>query len=158
MVRRGIERISQTTDLFCVRNDGTEADWNETHQNDDWWQTVHCKEDLDHVKTKTSCHFPWKDTEWQEERVVVFTFQIVEEISADFHGKTADLDERMPVTMGMVVAMETPVDFGYGPHLRYALLLGCGHIQNEQQLQDVQLCQVCCFHPDLQYFHEIFLD
>ncbi len=31
-------------------------------------------------------------------------------------------------------------------------------IMQNEQLQDVQLCQVCCFHPDLQYFHEIFLD
>ncbi len=37
---------------------------------------------------------------------------IVQEISADFHGKTANLDERMPVAM--VVAIETRVDFGYG--------------------------------------------
>ena len=36
---------------------------------------------------------------------------IVQEISTDFHGKTADLDKRMSIAM--VVAMETPVDFGY---------------------------------------------
>ena len=41
---------------------------------------------------------------------------IVQEISADFHGKTAKIDERMPLPT--VVPLEVTVDFGYGPHLR----------------------------------------
>ncbi len=55
---------------------------------------------------------------------------IVQEILADFHGKTANLDERMSIIM--VVAMKIPVDFRYGPHLRY-LPLPWKH--NEQLLR-----------------------
>ncbi len=49
-----------------------------------------------------------------------FGILIVKENSADFHGKTANLDKRMAVAM--VVAMEIPVNFGYGPHLKYPAL------------------------------------
>ena len=86
-----------------------------------------------------------------------------------------------------VVPLEVTVDIGYGPHLRccplpwkqgysattfkWSLWLlsnhvsiatssfpDADHIQNDWELRDVQICQVCCFHPDVQYFHEIFLD
>ncbi len=54
---------------------------------------------------------------------------MVQEISANFHGKTPYPDERMPVTM--VVAIETLVNFGYGPR-HGPWMTATYHIQNEQ--------------------------
>ncbi len=74
---------------------------------------------------------------------------LVQEISADFHGKTADLDERMPVAM--VVAMETPVSFGYGPHLKYPTLpwkQAC-LATTLKYPETVQVCRYFCIYDSL---------
>ena len=74
---------------------------------------------------------------------------LVQEISADFHGKAANLDKRMPVAM--VVAMETPVNFGYGPHPRYpALPWKQGCIATTLKYPDlVQKSIYFCIHDNL---------
>ncbi len=85
------------------------------------------------------------------------------------HENTANLDKSMLVAM--VVAMETPVNFGYGPHLIYpALPWKCNpvsmvtqgisdadHIQNQPGSPWQQPWQPEFFYPDLQFSHENLL-
>ena len=79
----------------------------------------------------------------------------------------------MPVAM--VVAMETRVDFGYGPHPKYPALPRVGwllcsfvsmatqgisdedHIQNLWGSQRQQPWQLAFFYSDLQFSHENLL-
>ena len=67
----------------------------------------------------------------------------------------------------MPVAMETAVDFGYGPHPGYPALPvsmamrgvpDADHIQYRLESPWQQPWQPAFFYPDLQYINDIFLD